>query len=154
MLYRPYQPGDFTALYALEELCFRPPLRFGRAYMRRLVGSRHGATWIAEENAELVGFAIVEWSEDTGRRAAYISTIEVSPAHRAQGIGSDLLRRIEDSAVTAGAESIWLHVDIENLAAIHLYERSGYHRQGREEHFYARNRAAFIFAKSLSPSVP
>ena len=30
-----------------------------------------------------------------------------------------------------------------------LYEGRGYARKGREEHFYARNRAAFIYAKTL-----
>jgi len=33
---------------------------------------------------------------------------------------------------------------------MHLYEGRGYARKGREEHFYARNRAAFIYAKSLA----
>ena len=37
MLYRLYQPGDFAALYAVEELCFEPPFRFSRAYMRQLI---------------------------------------------------------------------------------------------------------------------
>ncbi len=49
MLYRLYQPGDFPALYAVEELCFEPPFRFSRTYMRQLIESPNAATWIAEE---------------------------------------------------------------------------------------------------------
>ncbi len=152
MLYRLYQPADFPALYAVEELCFQPPFRFSRAYMRRLTQSLRAATWIAEEGAELLGFAIVEWSEDSN--GAYIETLEVTPSRRGQGIGSELLRRVEDSARTAGAASIWLHVDQENAGAIHLYESRGYTRRGREEHYYARHRAAFIYAKRLAPHDP
>lgn len=152
MLYRMYEPGDFDALYALEEVCFQPPLRFSRAYMRKLTRGPESATWIAESNGELVGFAIVEWSRDSGRGTAYISTIEVSPGRRGEGIGAELLRRIEGAAGATGAESIWLHVDAGNAVAIRLYERAGYRRQGREENFYAHNRAAFLYAKSLDQS--
>jgi ribosomal-protein-alanine N-acetyltransferase len=149
MLYRPYKPGDFTALYAVEELCFEPPFRFSRAYMRQSVQSSHSATWIAEEKTELAGFAIVEWAEEQGKTVAYIVTLETHPSWRRRGIGAELLRRVEVSARAAGAGAVWLHVDAENSAAIRLYESRGYARQGREEHFYARNRAALIYSKML-----
>ena len=149
MNYREYQPGDFAALYAVEELCFEPPFRFSRAYMRQLVRSANSATWIAEEGGELIGFAIVEWARSEKGTSAYIATIEVRPGRREKGIGAELLRRVEDSAVAAGAATIWLHVDAENAAAIRLYEAHGYVRQGREEHFYARHRAALVYAKAL-----
>jgi ribosomal-protein-alanine N-acetyltransferase len=150
MIYRLYCPGDFAALYAVEELCFEAPFRFSRAYMRRLVRSEDSATWMAEENGELIGFAIVEWARPEQRKSAYIATIEVRPGQREKGIGGELLRRVEDSAGASGAAAIWLHVDAENSAAIRLYERHRYLRQGREEHFYARHRAAFVYGKSLT----
>jgi ribosomal protein S18 acetylase RimI-like enzyme len=163
MLYRPYQPADFAAIYAVEEICFEPPLRFSRAYMRSLVLSPDSATWVAEESGgaegsgdaeasrRLTGFAIVEWAGEpqTGPCAAYIETVEVLPGFRGRGIATELLCRIEESARVAGAGSIWLHVDAENSAAIRLYERQGYARQGREEHYYARRRAALVYAKPL-----
>ena len=64
---------------------------------------------------------------------AYIQTLEVLPERRGRGVGGELLRRIEGSARAAGAQSIWLHVDAENAAAIRLYERHGYRyeRQAR-----------------------
>ncbi len=150
MIYRLYHSGDFAALYAVEELCFAPPYRFSRAYMRQLVQSANCATWIAEEEGELIGFAIVEWGQEAEENSAYIQTIEVTPSQRGLGIGGELLRRVEDSAVAAGAGAIWLHVDAENSAAICLYESRGYVRQGREEHYYARHRAAFVYAKLLT----
>jgi ribosomal-protein-alanine N-acetyltransferase len=156
MPYRLYQPTDFTALYALEELCFQPPIRYSRAWMRKLIANPNSATWIAEdsagENKTMAGFAIVEWTALPKGTVAYIQTIEVHPASRRSGIAAELLRRVEDSARAAGAVGIWLHVDSENTAAIHLYESRGYARKGREEHYYARHRAAFIYSKSLSAS--
>lgn len=149
MLYRPYKPGDFAQLYAVEELCFQPPFRFSRGYMRQLVGSSEAATWIAEEDTQLAGFAIVDWSTESGELAAYIQTVEVAPAFRGQGAGSELMRLVEDSAQNAGARTIWLHVDAENAAAIRLYQARGYAKLGREEHYYARNRPALIYSKRI-----
>lgn len=153
MLYRLYQPGDFAALYAVEELCFDRPFRFSHVLMRKLVANPNSATWIAEENSELAGFAIVDWATVPKWTVAYIQTVEVASSHRGHGVASELLRLSENAARAAGATAIWLHVDIENSAAIRLYERRGYSPKGREEHFYARHRAAFIYAKPLGPPV-
>jgi ribosomal protein S18 acetylase RimI-like enzyme len=117
--------------------------------MRQLIESPNSATWIAEEDANLIGFSIVDWPSGQSESAAYIQTLEVHPAFRGRGIGAELLIRAEESARAAGARSIALHVDIENAAAIRLYESRGYARQGREEHYYARHRAAFVYAKTL-----
>ncbi len=149
MHYRLYQPGDFDSLYAIEESCFQPPLRFPRGYMRRLVAIKDTATWIAEDNGRLAGFAIVEWSAGESGIVAYIQTLEVAQDQRGQGIGSELLRRMESSSRQVGASIIWLHVDTENAGAIRLYEAHAYRLQGREENYYARRRPAFIYAKPL-----
>ena len=153
MLYRPFRPADFEPLYAIEELCFQPPLRFSRNYMRRLIASSRSATWIAEDDGDLTGFAIVVWNSLQTDRAAYIQTIEVAPEARRKGIGNELLQRAEHSAVDAGASLIWLHVDAGNGPAIRLYESHGYQLKGREEHYYARGRDALIYDKSLGNGV-
>jgi [ribosomal protein S18]-alanine N-acetyltransferase len=150
MLYRPYQPADFAQLYAVEEICFQPPYRFSRAYMRQIVSSADAATWMAEEDGSIAGFAVVEWAVESSDATAYIQTIEVLPAFRRKGVAGELMRRLDDSANKAGAQLIWLHVDAENSAAQRLYERHTYTRQGREENYYPRGRAAIIYVKSLS----
>lgn len=150
MDYRLYQPADFAQLYAVEELCFEPPFRFSRALMRKLVANPNSATWVAVENEKLAGFAIVDWATVPKGTVAYIQTIEVHPASRRRGIAHELMRLLEDSARATGATAIWLHVDVENAAAIRLYENRGYARKGREEHFYARQRPAFVYARSIS----
>jgi len=151
--YRLYMPEDFAALYAIEEACFEPLLRFGRRYMRKLAEQANASTWIAEEDGKMAGFAIVEWADESSETVAYIQTIEVAPEQRGQGIGRELLGRIEGSACEAGAKLIWLHVDAENAAAIRLYEAHGYRNEGREENYYPEGRAALIYAKPLPAEV-
>lgn len=152
MHYRLYHPDDFAQLYAIEEVCFQPPLRFGRRYMRDLVNSPDSDTWIADENGRLAGFAIVEVTSEAENRIAYIQTIEVAPEHRQRGIGAELLRRLEASAHARGAAAVWLHVDAHNAFAIRLYRAHGYQQQGRQEHYYARGRTAEIYVKPLPAS--
>ena len=149
MNYRLYESDDFDDLYAIEEVCFQTPDRFTRRYMRQLIASPESATWIAEESGHMAGFAIVEFIRQVSPTVAYISTIEVLPAHRGGGIGAELLRRLEGSSNAEGATGIWLHVDMENAVAIRLYERLGYCKTSRANHYYARNRPAAIYVKKL-----
>jgi ribosomal protein S18 acetylase RimI-like enzyme len=148
--YRLYRAEDFGALYAIEEVCFQPPHRFGKGYMRMLLKQADGAAWIAERDEAMCGFGIVEWgmAADEGVMA-YVQTLEVLPEARGAGAGSELLRRLEGSARDAGAVVIWLHVDAENGGAIRLYERGGYHPAGQEPDHYGRGRAGLVYAKQL-----
>ena len=149
MNYRLFQPEDFPDIYAIEEVCFQRPERFSRRYMRHLLNSPETATWIAEQDGRMAGFAIVEWAQQITGIVAYIATIEVLRERRGQGIGAELLRRLEGSANAERAIEVCLHVDTENAPAIRLYERSGYQKAGREDHYYARHRPAAIYVKPL-----
>ena len=153
MTYRLFELEDFDELYAIEEVCFQPPQRFTRRYMRQLISLPDAATWIAGDDNRMAGFAVIEWAQQTAGIVAYIATIEVLPKLRGRGIGAELLGRIEGSAKAAGAIEIWLHVDVENASAIRLYERHGYQRSGRAEHYYARHRPADIYVKHLVGAV-
>jgi ribosomal-protein-alanine N-acetyltransferase len=152
--YRLYKSPDFEPLYAVEVACFDSPFRFSRRVMRQLIHNDQSATWIAEENGLLTGFAIVEWAWEAGATVAYIPTIEVLPEKRGTGAGSVLLAHIERSARAAGAHIIWLHVAEQNSVAIRLYEARGYNHEGREEDFYAPGLAGLIYVKQLSNPLP
>jgi len=153
VMYRSYSPEDFAQLYVVEEVCFQPPFRFARRYMQQLVTSVDAATWIAEEDGRMAGFAIVQWGREEDEWTAYLQTIEVLPEVRGRGVGAELLLRSEESARAAGAERIWLHVDEENAEAIRLYGRCGYIFEGRQEDYYQRGRAALIGGKRLGSAL-
>jgi ribosomal-protein-alanine N-acetyltransferase len=154
MHYRLYRPGDFPQLYAIEQECFQPPFRFPRRYMQQLLANQNSAAWVADEDQhqndhQMTGFAIANWAQHGAQTIAYIQTIEVAPAHRKQGIATELLSRIESSATVAGARLLWLHVAETNTPAIALYQAHGYRPKGREENFYAPDVNALIYFKSL-----
>ena len=149
VLYRLYAPRDFDSLYAIEELCFPPRFRFSRRYMHQIVSHSSSVTWVAVEDGQMGGFAIVECAQGASGTIGYIQTIEVSPDRRKQGIGRELLRRLEASARAASAQIVWLHVHAENAPAIRLYEANGYIREGSEEDYYAPGHAALIYGRPL-----
>lgn len=149
MRYRLYRPNDFARLYALEEICFQPPERFPRSYMHQLVQSTSAATWIAADDSNIAGFAIVKWSIESSENSAYIETIEVAPEYRRRGIALALLEKVESAARTAGCSVIWLHVEEKNQPALRLYQAQGYQKEGKRSHYYGRNRSALVYAKLL-----
>lgn len=149
VLYRRYASGDFASLYAIEQVCFHPPHRFSRGYMRQLIGQADSATWIAENDGRMCGFGLVEWTRKREGTLAYVQTLEVLPESRAQGLGAELLRLLEHSARDAEAETISLHVSVENAVAIRLYERHGYCMSRREENYYGRDKPAHVYVKRL-----
>jgi ribosomal protein S18 acetylase RimI-like enzyme len=150
MEYRRYKPEDFADLYAIEEVCFQPPFRFKRRYMQRLVDAANSATWIAEADGAMTGFAIVEWTQGIRGVSAYIETIEILPDHRRRGVGNELMRLVESSAREAKALVMWLHVDAKNEGAKRMYESQGYEFYGKEDDFYAPGQGALIYKKSLA----
>jgi ribosomal protein S18 acetylase RimI-like enzyme len=147
---RCFEPADFAQLYAIEEECCLPQLRFSREYMRLLTERANTATWIAEDQGRMAGFAIVGWRRGRREIQAYIETIEVAEAMRGMGFGGQLLQWMETSARQAGAKLIWLHVVESNTGAIRIYEAHGFQKQGREENFYPDGSAALIYAKTLA----
>ncbi|HEX2286485.1 MAG TPA: GNAT family N-acetyltransferase [Mycobacterium sp.] len=69
------------------------------------------------------------WIPDTwvtGSRIGEIESLSVLPQFRGSGLGSELLRRLENHLYGLGVEDLILGALPGNLDAIRLYERSGY----------------------------
>lgn len=146
---RLFEPADLQALYAIEEACFRPPVRFSRKLVRALAMSELCRTWVGLADGEACGFAIVALADDEDNDAAYLWTIEVLGEYRRLGLARALLDRVEASAHAAGKLRVALHVEENNLAGIALYERCGYVRAAIAKDFYGRNRNGFRYEKAL-----
>lgn len=64
-----------------------------------------------------------------GDRGAHIFLLYVVPEHRRQGIGTALMRYVEDWARTRGDRQIGLQVFQSNKGALNLYNNLGYQTQ-------------------------
>jgi ribosomal protein S18 acetylase RimI-like enzyme len=147
---RPFEASDLRALYAVEEVCFAPPLRFSRSLMRSLAYDPNCRTWLGIVENVRAGFAILGLSSEDDPASAYIWTIEVLPVFRRMGVARQLLMRAEESAREAACSAIELHVSERNLDAVALYEGCGYVRFGMDAEFYGWGEDAFRYRKVLA----
>jgi [ribosomal protein S18]-alanine N-acetyltransferase len=143
MFLREYREADFEAVYRLDWACFAPRFRFSRPMMRRVVSSPGAVLLVACEGEVLAGFVAVEVQGEWG----YVATLDVSPEHRRAGIGRALMVAAEERAQQADVGLMWLHVFVENGAAVRLYEALGYVRVGVEKWFYGRGWDAWVYRK-------
>src|ERR1700688_2092925 len=60
---RLFADGDLRALYAIEEACFEPAVRFSRVLMRSLAHDPDCRTWVGIADNVRAGFAIVSLRE-------------------------------------------------------------------------------------------
>jgi ribosomal-protein-alanine N-acetyltransferase len=102
-------------------------------------------TLIAEQAGRPVGFAIV--TVEGGR--AHLCAVAVARGLRGRGIGGRLLRAAEHHAMARGARVMLLETGEANLAAIDLFVRSGYQRDGRVARYYRTGYDALRFRKAL-----
>jgi ribosomal protein S18 acetylase RimI-like enzyme len=68
----------------------------------------------------------------------YITEVAVCPEARRCGIGRMLMKGAEEVAALRGVESIYLHVDVTNRAAIAMYEEAGYFTLDKTRPVYAQ----------------
>jgi ribosomal-protein-alanine N-acetyltransferase len=151
---RLYAEGDLRAMYAIEEACFEPSVRFSRSLMRSLAHGPNCHTWLGTVDNVRVGFAIAglrgEGNSGEGDSClAYIWTIEVLPAFRRMGVARQLLMRVEESAREAGCAAVELHVSERNEGALAMYVASGFVQAGVEPEYYGRGEDAFRYRKVI-----
>ena len=68
----------------------------------------------------------------------YVTEVAVRPDARRCGAGAMLMRGVAEVASLRNIESIYLHVDVTNQAALAMYEKSGYHYLDMREPMYAQ----------------
>jgi ribosomal protein S18 acetylase RimI-like enzyme len=86
------------------------------------VRSRRVKALVAVLNREVVGFTIAY----KGRDRAYIDYLAVDPRYRGMGIGSRLLRELEQLLAREGVEEVGLSVKDSNMQALQFYIKNGY----------------------------
>jgi len=148
---RDYEPRDFETLFEIDRAAFAPDLAYSRAELRFYVRSPRSRTLIAEEEGEIVGFAI-GCLERAG--SGRVVTLDVRPGRQRQGTGGRLLRAIEERLHGMGASAFCLETPVEEGGARGFYEKHGYRMQRRERGYYNGRRDAWRMVKRPPPGAP
>lgn len=127
---RPVRESDLVGLeWDGEYAHFRR--MYAEAYQR--VKRGRSAMWIGElPGTGLIGQAFVQYTCDRpeladGRIRAYVYAFRVRPPYRNGGLGTLLLKTVEDDLRTRGFRYVTLNVAQDNPGARRLYERNGFH---------------------------
>jgi RimJ/RimL family protein N-acetyltransferase len=109
-----------------------------RRYLRSVRRSRHAAVFVAEAPEGLVGRLSV--ARDPHPASSHVADLGlmVAATHRRRGIGWALLERTVEWARANGILKLELHVFPHNEAAIALYDRFGFVREGYRSRHYRR----------------
>ena len=109
-----------------------------RRYLRSVRRSRHAAVFVAEAPEGLVGrLSVARYTHPASSHVADLGLM-VAASHRRRGIGWALLERTVEWARENGIAKLELHVFPHNEAAIALYERFGFVREGYRRRHYRR----------------
>ncbi len=85
---------------------------------------------VAELNGEVAGTISTSGYRFRIPDSLRMFALDVGPAYRRQGIGTALIRAVENKARREGLGKINLEVALDNDGAIRLYESLGYYRLG------------------------
>lgn len=142
---RAAREGDLDALEALEREAFAGD-RLSRRSFKSFIAARNRLLVAADADG-VAGYALVTGRK--GGRRARLYSIAVSRRRAGRGVGRALLKAVHGRALEEGYEALRLEVREDNRRAIALYERLGYRRFGRYEHYYHDGAAALRLEKPL-----
>ena len=126
--------SDLDKIVEIERKCFDVNTAYTRRQLRYLI-KQASSRCLAEEKGEILrGFIIVLYRQGTG--VAGIETLNVDPAFRGLEIGKRLLRAAEEDIYFLDVRRIKLEVSMGNLAAINLYEKSGFRKTAILKNYY------------------
>ncbi|MDX1448483.1 MAG: GNAT family N-acetyltransferase [Acidimicrobiia bacterium] len=125
-------PEDFDAIvpmirsfYEIDRHPYEPELV--ESGLRPLLsGEAPGFVIVAEDDGELLAYAVVTWgwAIESGGRDALLDEIFVT--ERGQGIGAQMMHDIIDRARDAGCRRMFLETESHNRAARIFYTRHGF----------------------------
>ncbi|MBI0583407.1 MAG: GNAT family N-acetyltransferase [Methanomassiliicoccus sp.] len=89
-------------------------------------------TEVLEEDGRIVAYYSVEERNEN----LYINSIQVQKGHQGQGLGREMMERIEARARSGGLRGIELWVQVTNRSAMEFYRHLGYHMVSRQGNNY------------------
>jgi RimJ/RimL family protein N-acetyltransferase len=146
---RPAEAGDAAALVQLGTDVGSEPERWlisggwrgvghERRYLRTIRRSGDAAVFVAETQEGIVGrLSVARDSHPASRHVADIGLM-VAASHRRRGVGTALLDAAVSWARGSGIRKLELHVFPHNEAAISLYDKYGFRREGYRHAHYRR----------------
>ena len=138
--------ADIPALAALERDLFAHDAWSEPTWWAELAGRPRRDYVVLVDADGVLGYAGL----DHGGEVADVMTVAVAPRSQGRGLGRLLLAELEQRARARGAVHVILEVRADNVAAIALYERSGFVVLSTRRRYYQPGDVdAIVMRKSL-----
>lgn len=143
---RPIKREDIERLLKIEANCFNTD-RLSRRSFQRWLKNDTSICLVLEVEKKIQGYGLVLLRK--GSRLARLYSIALDPGIRGQGHASVLMLALEATAVEQNRLYMRLEVAKQNLAAIQLYQRLGYHVFGEFPDYYEDHSDALRMQKRI-----
>lgn len=141
---------DLDVLVEIENAAFTTD-RFTRRSFRYLLTRAKAETLVYVRHNQVIGYVMLLFH--SGISMARLYSLAINPDYRGQGIGRELMKVAEQTALEHDAIILRLEVRPDNDAAIQLYQQEGYRQFGRTPDYYEDHMEALRFEKRLQPSL-
>jgi len=150
MIIRPAEPADAEGLSELGEAVGSEPEGWlvttngwrdasdERRYLRAIRRYPNAAVFVADDEGHIVGRLSIARDQHPASRHVADLGLMVAITHRRRGIGKALLEAAVKWGQDSGVRKLELHVFPWNDAAIALYERFGFVKEGYRHAHYRR----------------
>jgi [ribosomal protein S18]-alanine N-acetyltransferase len=139
---------DFDALHALDLACYPPGISYSRRTLKWFLALPGADCLVARSDndpREILGFIIAETDEADG----HIITIDVAESCRRSGVGTALLREMEQRLAARGVRRVSLETATTNEPAVAFWQRHGYRSHGVLPGYYLGRLDAYAMSKKL-----
>ena len=114
---------DFEQLWALDQRCFSQDIAYSRQELAYYLRHKAAICLAAWKEEQLQGFIL---GHPEARGFGHIITLDVDASARRAGLGSTLIKALEEEFVSAGCTSVFLEVAVNNRSALAFYKKQGY----------------------------
>ena len=118
------------------------------ARVQHFISGPDSSVVVARREQRIAAFAIMHFGDDS----AHLNLLAVSPEHRRQGLGSQLMEWLTKTALEAGVFRINLELRTQNEAAKVFYSRLGFDQLGIVQGYYQGREAALRMSRHLAKS--
>ena len=116
------------------------------ARVQHFISGTESSVVVARREQRIAAFAIMHFGDDV----AHLNLLAVSPEHRRQGLGSQLMEWLTKTAIEAGVFRINLELRTHNEGARIFYTRLGFDQLGIVPGYYQGREAALRMSRQLA----
>jgi ribosomal protein S18 acetylase RimI-like enzyme len=116
------------------------------ARVQHFISGAESSVVVARREQRIAAFAIMHFGDEV----AHLNLLAVTPDHRRQGLGRQLMDWLTRTAVEAGVFRINLELRTHNLAARVFYEQLGFSQLGVVPGYYQGREAALRMSRQFA----